>query len=210
MKTMRLALLVMLLAVGAVGAAAQGTSSPAAAPDVAVVDISWRVVQPAPRFEESTPSGGPVVGETAARMAVNQARLNGAKDATVTGADPSPSLIDVPRTARTGMRLVHQGPEYAYEFTVRNTGSRAIRHLEWEHTFADPATGKTLARRRYKSDVNILPGATAKLSPDAASSRAGAANVRQSGQGSQSGAAGQMVIRKVKYEDGSVWKRASK
>lgn len=207
MKTMRLALLMALLS-GV--AAAQGASSPPAAPDVVVVDISWRKVQPPPRFEDSVASGNSVVGERAARMAVNEARLNGARDATVTGADPSPALIDVPRSDPNATRVVRPGPEYVYEFTVRNTGSRAIRHLDWEHAITDPATGKTLARRRYKSDVKILPGETAKLAPGAASSRAGAAGAQQSAQGSQGRPAGQMVIRKIKYEDGSEWKRDSK
>ncbi|HEX8557978.1 MAG TPA: hypothetical protein VF668_07760 [Pyrinomonadaceae bacterium] len=207
MKTLRLALLVALLAGGAV---AQGTSSVPAAPDVEVVDVSWRKVQPAPRFEESVTSNNSVIGEAAARRAVNQARLNGARDATVTGADPSPPLLDVPRTDPNATRLVRPGPEYVYVFTVRNTGSRVIRHLAWEHTITDPATGKTVARREYKGDVKILPGKTATLSTGAPSSPAGAAGAKQAGQRSQGKATGQMVIQKIKYEDGSVWERDSK
>lgn len=205
MKAIRLALFVMLLAGGA---AAQGTSSPPPAPDVEVVSISSRKVEYAPMFDEySTAAANP---ETAGRMAVNQARRNGAQDFTTTGADPSPPLLDVPRGNSTERRLVRPWPEYLYVFTVKNNGSRTIRHLVWEHRFAAARTQKTVGRRLYKGDVKILPGMTSKLALGSSKPSAVRVKVTQGEERPQGGASGQMVILQIEYEDGTVWKRDSK
>jgi hypothetical protein len=119
--------------------------------------------------------------------------------------------IDPPQFFETGMPR-EMRPLYGniYEFTVKNTGSKAIKYLLWEHSFTDPATQKRFGRRQYKSSVKILPGMTAKLVAYFLLPPPGTIDVKQAGQDLQELPTAQVVIQRIKYADGSVWERASR
>ncbi|HKS26332.1 MAG TPA: hypothetical protein VJS44_00870 [Pyrinomonadaceae bacterium] len=97
-----------------------------------------------------------------------------------------------------------------YEFTVRNTGSKIIRKIVFEHSFTDTATQKTVGRRQFKSKVKILPGMTATLVAFYPGGPVGTIDVNQVRQDSRELPPEQMTIQKITYADGSVWERASK
>lgn len=204
MKTLELALLIILLA-GSV--AAQVPSSASGPPDVVVLKISWRRVSHNPRLDEVAPSTNP---ERTLKMAVNTARINAANSTRNQGIDtPPPVLFDVPSIPYSPP-TVRPWAGFIYEFTIKNTGSKIIRKLVWEYSFTDPVTQQTVGRRQFRSSVRILPGRTAKLVTRSSLPPVGTINAARAGQNSHDQSPEQMVIQRIKYADGSVWQRGSK
>jgi hypothetical protein len=187
------------------GAFAQVGSSASGPPDVTVVAISWRSVKRNPKIDAAPPISNP--GSTA-RVAVNQARINEANDARTNnpGTPAPPVLLDIP-SAPTAPPNLRQWFNFIYEFTVKNTGSKIIRKLVWEHSFTDPTTQQVVRRREYKSSTKIRPGKTAKLVVHSNLGPIGTINANQAGQTSPDLSPEQMVIKRVEYTDGSVWVR---
>lgn len=205
MKTLKLALLMILLAGSA---AAQVSSSTSAAPDVTVLKISWRKVSRNPQFVGALPNDNP---ERALKMAVNRSRINEANSARNNEAGSARPLVllEVPAVP-DAPPVVRPWSGFIYEFTIQNTGSKIIRKLVWEYSFTDPGTKQTVGRRRYQRSVKILPGKTAKLVERSSSGPVGTINARQGGQTAQEPSPEQMVIQSIKYDDGTEWKRNSK
>ncbi|HKO96025.1 MAG TPA: hypothetical protein VJU86_03470 [Pyrinomonadaceae bacterium] len=205
MKTLRLTSLMILLAATA---AAQDGPSTSPAPDVTVVNISWhRVDRPNPRLNDP---GVGVSPDYAQRVAVNTARTNTANSERDSGLNPPPpKLLALPSIPDSPPPVRHWSG-FIYEFTVKNTGEKTIRHLVFEHSFTDPSTQLTVARRQYKSKVKIRPGTTAKIVVRSSRGPVGTVNARQAGQNAQAQSAEQMIILSMKYDDGSSWQRASK
>jgi len=71
--------------------------------------------------------------------------------------------VEVVRSGKSGMELkVKRGTDYVFKYdarlTVRNTGERALKSVEWAHVFYDPATGKELKRYRLQSKQRVAAG----------------------------------------------------
>ena len=76
--------------------------------------------------------------------------------------------VEVVRSSKSGVELkVKRGTNYVFKYesrlTVRNTGERSIRSVEWAHVFFDPGTGKELKRYRLQSKQRIAAGETLTL-----------------------------------------------
>jgi hypothetical protein len=194
MKTLKLALLMILLTGSA---AAQSTSSTSSAPDVAVIKISWRWVGHNPQLDNALLSANP---ERALRTAVNSARIN---------TNQNLPLLTVP-PVEAPLPIVRSWSGFIYYFTVKNTGAKIIRQLVFEYAFTDPSTQRTVGRRQYKSKVKIRPGMLAKLVVRTSLPPIGTINAMQAGDDSQDQSLEHMVIQRIKYDDGSVWQRGSK
>jgi len=205
MKTLNL-LLMMLLLTGSV--VAQDSTSTSGAPDVSVVKIDWRRVDGMnPMLVESRHGYNPEAGQ---RRAVNASRAHQSRSDRESGGNaPPPKLLSVPSTPEPTPTLIAWAG-YSYEFTVKNTGTKTIRHVVFEHSFIDPSTQRTVRRRQYKSKVRIEPGTTAKIVARTSLPPFGVINARQTGQTSLDPSSEQMVIQKIKYADGSVWQRETK
>jgi hypothetical protein len=189
-------------------AAGQDSSSTSGAPDVTVVKINWRRVEPInPMLIESRHSTNPEAG---LRRAVNRARINEANSARESGGNPPPPKLLSEPSVPDSPPPVRAWSGFIYEFTVKNTGSKIIRHVVFEHSFTDPDTQRSVRRRQYKSKVKIQPGATAKIVTRSSLPPFGVINARQAGQTSQDQSSEQMVIQRIKYADGSVWQREAK
>lgn len=205
MKILQSALLLILLAGGAT---AQVTSAGAEkTPDVEVLQITWRRVDYNPMLNDR-----PITtSERAGVAAVNSVRMQQARQDSMNnpGRPITPVLIGIP-AAPEPLPVVRPWTGFIYEFKVRNTGTKTIRKVEWEYSFSDPATRKKVGRRSYKSKVKILPGATANLTVRSSLPPIGTINAKQAASGRLDQSPEQMVIQKIEYADGSVWKRSSK
>jgi hypothetical protein len=205
MKTLKLALLIILLAGSA---AAQVPSNASGAPDVTVIRITWRRVERSnPQLNQTPQSGNP---EDALRRAVNTARTNEYNSARDSGANPRPPLLLSVPSIPYSPSLVRLWAGFIYKFTVKNTGAKTISEVAWEYSFSDPGTQRKVGRRQYKSKVKIRPGMTANLVVRSSLPPIGTINVTQSGQDTQDQSSEQMVIQRIRYADGSVWQRSSK
>src|SRR3712207_4088753 len=76
--------------------------------------------------------------------------------------------VEVVRSSKSGVALkVERAPDTVYKpdprLTVRNTGARAVRSIEWAHVFYAPATGKELKRYQLQVKQRVAPAETTKL-----------------------------------------------
>ena len=76
--------------------------------------------------------------------------------------------VEVVRSGKSGVALkVERGTDYVFKYdsrlTVRNTGVRAVKAVEWAHVFYEPATGKELKRYRLQSKQRVGAGEAATL-----------------------------------------------
>ena len=76
--------------------------------------------------------------------------------------------VEVVRSSKSGVALkVERGTDYVFKYdsrlTIKNTGARAFKSIEWAHIFYDPATGKELKRYRLQSKQRVAAGETATL-----------------------------------------------
>jgi hypothetical protein len=92
--------------------------------------------------------------------------------------------------------------KYASRLTVRNSGAKAVRSVEWGHVFFDPETGKELKRYRLKSAERVAAGATLALSK---------AVFIKPGESTRHLRAGKqrVEVTRVEYDDGTVWRAAA-
>lgn len=112
--------------------------------------------------------------------------------------------VEVVRSSKSGMALkVERGTDYVFKYdsrlTIRNTGAKAVKSIEWAHIFYDPGTGKELKRYRLQSKQRIAAGETLTLSkavfikPEE--------NTRHLTTGKQ-----RVQITRVEFEGGGDWK----
>lgn len=114
--------------------------------------------------------------------------------------------VEVVRSSKSGVKLdVKRGTDYVFKYesrlTVRNTGERVVRSVEWAHVFYDPATGKELKRYQLQLKQRVAPAETARLS------RAVFIRPEESTRHLTSGKQKVRVTR-VEFEGGGEWKAA--
>jgi hypothetical protein len=192
MKTLRLSLLMILLA-GSI--AAQAQSSTAGAPDLVLIKIDWHTTDQSSKLEEAKLSGNP---EVALRNAVNASRVN---------TKQTPLSIPAPEDSPPPVLLPIA---FIYEFTVRNTGTKTIRGVVWEYAFIGKGAQPKVRRRRYESKVSIGPGMTANLLMHSFLSPLEVLDDKQTRRTAQGQSTEQLVIQSIRYADGSLWQRGSK
>jgi hypothetical protein len=149
-------------------------------PDVLVLKYGWR------RLNARVSSGTPI-------------KVEGTDDPT----DPS-------ATFRKGDQD-HPGPtereKYEYKIRFKNTSSKTVRRIVWAYVFADPASNKELARRRFKSDLKIAPN-TEKEQTEIGNWRTGPPALVNAAPANKNEKLWKesVIIEEVKYSDGSKWK----
>jgi hypothetical protein len=112
--------------------------------------------------------------------------------------------VEVVRSSKSGVKLdVKRGTDYVFKYdsrlTVKNTGERAVKSVEWAHVFYDPATGKELKRYRLQSKQRVGAGETATL--DKAVFIRPDESTRHINSGRQ-----RVQITRVEFEGGGDWK----
>jgi hypothetical protein len=76
--------------------------------------------------------------------------------------------VEVVRSSKSGVELkVKRGTNYVFKYnsrlTVKNTGEKAVKSIEWAHVFYDPATGKELKRYRFQLKQRVAAGESLTL-----------------------------------------------
>lgn len=207
MKALNLVLLASLLTLLTGVAAAQVSSNPPDAPDVTVAENSWRKEVRNPALDDPSFRAIPEPGaaERSTTDAIRETTRNPDGRVKVKqGPNPASTRADTLRNDSD--RLI---TEYIYKVKINNTGMKTIRELVWEYVLVDPDTRREVGHHQFTSDVNIQPGKTKNLSGSSRfppASIVDAKNVRDDSPGQYSE---RVVIHRITYEDGSVWKRTS-
>ena len=112
--------------------------------------------------------------------------------------------VEVVRSSKSGVALkVERGTDYVFKYdsrlTVKNTGEKAVKSIEWAHVFYDAATGKELKRYQLQTKQRVAPAETSKLNravfikPDESTRHLTAGKQR-------------VQITRVEFEGGGEWK----
>lgn len=100
-------------------------------------------------------------------------------------------------------------PRYAftYKISVRNTGAKAVKEIDWDYVFFDAATGEELDRREFTGVEKIAPGKTKELAFLVGTPPANRISAHSLGKNERDGLRERVVLVRVLYEDGTVWQR---
>ncbi len=183
--------------------AAQSKPNYVSAPGVAVVESSWkRVVRRLPDPED--PLSTLEAQDRAERVRSEAIQQNKQRvEAGLPEAPLPPRTVNPPRHSTRGPK-----PEYVYEVKVNNNGAKRIRELVWRYVLLDPDTGREVSDHQFTSKVSIRPGRSSKVvgySVPPALVSASRTNRDLRDQYTE-----RVEIRRVLYDDGSVWESTSK
>ena len=197
MKAFGIVLLLLLPA----GAAAQ--EAPAAKDEshgVTVVKARWQK-----RFYNPARDGDP--RDASSDLAeVTRARQDAAR------ANPDRAALPLPPDTESPGATLRPKPGrasilYLYEVKVRNEGTKKIRSIVWEYVLFDPATRAEVGRHEFESKVGIDVGKSKSLTGTSSMPPASVVHVSKSDRETREQYAERVDIRRVVYEDGTVWER---
>lgn len=198
-------LLVVLVLSSAASAAAQTPSSEVSAHGVSVVEFRWS--------RQSLPN--PALYEDPLRAAEEQTRLDSARNEVIQTnkirARAGVEQVSVPTNNGLGNARDRRRPSnspyvYVYEVKLNNTGAKKILRLWWEYTFTDESNGVVAGRHEFTSEVGLRSGRSKKL---VGRSHLPPSSVVNAASGEQkktpSGYSEKVSIRRVEFDDGTVW-----
>lgn len=112
------------------------------------------------------------------------------------------------RAQKEEQKVEKEPPRYVfnYKVSVRNDGTNAIKEIDWDYIFTDGTTGETLGRREFTSVVKIAAGRRRELSVRVSSPPTQTISVYKLGEKEGAGLVQDVVILRILYEDGTVWK----
>jgi len=203
-------LAVLLLFVAAVATTGVNAQSPAVAkdpPDLQIVKFSWSKER---LGWERDPFSGPIENFDEMRVrSRNEKRIDDAKR----GGNSS-EADRIKREAKADSAILEQQrrrspPRYGfmYKLSVRNTGAKAIKSLDWDHVFFDPATETETGRHRFTGDEKIGSGKQREFSVFIPAPPSRTVSVDKLIKGERDSIGERVVIMLIKYADGSVWQR---
>ncbi|HLL14276.1 MAG TPA: hypothetical protein VK388_04290 [Pyrinomonadaceae bacterium] len=209
-----LALAFLLITAATFGARAQTTAAAAAStasenpPDLQVVKFSWSKER---LGWEGNPFSGPVENFDQMRVRTrNERRINEAKR--------EGNTIELDRVTREAkadaanveeLRRQQQPPRYGfmYKVSVKNTGTKAIKSLDWDHVFFDTDTKAESGRHQFTGDEKIAPGKQKEFTVFTPSPPSRTVSVYKLQKRERDTLGESIVVVRIVYEDGSVWQR---
>ncbi len=178
----------------------------AADPGVEVVKHGWSKE----RINwERDPFAGPLESFDDARMRMrNEKRIEDAKR----GSAPETDRLKTEARADDALIAVrHRGktPRYvfSYKASLRNSGAKAIKEVDWDYVFFDAATNQEVGRHQFTSEGRLDPGKKRDFGFLITAPPSQTISVYSLGQKETRGVTGQVVLVRVLYADGSVWQR---
>ena len=199
MKTASYAALVLLLLTTSV-IAQETTLDP---PDVIVLEKSWHKEPQAGPASASNPLGPneALIRQTQMeKAAIRQREDYSLPNQTTEARMPVPQ----PRPVAPARSLI---TTYVYKIKVQNNGSKTIKSLEWEYQFLNPQTLELMGYRRITSNTTLSPGKTKKLERRFTRQPTILVNANQLGKKYQDQVTERLIIHRIQYSDGSVWRR---
>jgi len=203
---MRCFSLAVLLTLTATIANAQSPVNSAEAPAAEVTRFSWSKERIG---WERDPFSGPVENfdETRARQR-NERRIEDAKRGN------SAEIDKIRREAKADAANIatkHKATPsryvFVYKATVKNSGSKVIKAIDWDYIFVDKATETEIGRQQFTSEEKIAPGKTKDLvvtitKPPTKTISLTALNKNEGGS-----LDGRVILVGIHYADGTSWQR---
>ena len=96
---------------------------------------------------------------------------------------------------------------FVYKVSVKNTGAKAIKLIDWDYIFLEPDSEHEISRHQFTSDEKISPGKTKELEVLITTPPTRTISVYALGKDEHLSIKGRVVIARIEYSDGSVWPR---
>lgn len=94
---------------------------------------------------------------------------------------------------------------FLYRTSIRNSGTKPIKEIDWDYIFYDAATREELGRRQFTSVQTIGPGKSKELSFMIPTPPTRRISVTSLDKKERIGIEEQVVVVKITYADGSFW-----
>lgn len=174
-------------------------------PDVVVVKHSWTKE----RINwEGDPFGGPVENfDDLRRRRVDERRVERAK-----GTGNIGEAAKVERESRAEQVIKARPPApprygFLYKASVRNTGAKTIKLVDWDYVFFSSTTQSETGRLEFTSEEKIGPGKNKELNAMSRKPPAPTVSIYALSKSERQGLDGQVVVVRIEYTDGTVWQR---
>ncbi len=200
-------LLIMLNILFAAGATnAQKTVNVQDDPDLIVIKFSWNKERIG---WNQDPFSGPNENFDEMRVrARNEKRILDAKKGGA-GAEVNKAERDA-RTDDALISTIHQNAHarygFLYKVSIQNNGPRTIKVIDWDYVFFDTSTYSELGRRQFTSEEKIASGKTKELRFFIPSPPTKTISVNALNKNEREGLGEHIVLVRVEYSDGSVWR----
>lgn len=185
------------------------TSAPAAdPPDVTVVKYSWSKE----RINwERDPFGGAVENFDEMRVRTrNQKRIDDAKrggNSIEENRIKREANADAANIASTRQNTPPPRYVFLYKTSVRNTGTKTIKLIDWDYVFFDRDTHNETGRLEVTSEEKIAPGKSKELDVYTSKPPTATVSAHQLNDGERKSIDEQVVVMRIVYTDGTVWQR---
>lgn len=98
---------------------------------------------------------------------------------------------------------------YLYQITVRNSGQKEIKAVNWQYIFTDSLDQSIVTRHQFQSRAKIAPGKEVKLSRFSVAAPTQVVNAKAVANNPGQPYSEQVLITRIEYMDGSVWERSA-
>jgi hypothetical protein len=112
----------------------------------------------------------------------------------VRNTEPMPTESDRPQTW------------FVYRITVKNSGTKTITGLEWDYLFFDSERAEQVGQHFFRHRIKIRTGKSIELIGQSTKPPSSVIDATKAKNGDAQ-LSEQVIIRRVEYEDGSVWQR---
>ena len=181
-------------------ATAPASATPAAPPDLVVLQKKWQSHVRNPALDADPFDANDDFETARQEQRINEIR-NTIRARGNEAREPTPTL----KNNKIGNPDSKQVMTYVYRAKVKNTGSKTIRVIDWGYTFLDPETHQEIGRHLYTTKVKLRPGHDSELVGRSGKPQTSTVSVKNAGK--EPGE--QIVIYRVEYDDGSVWQPPS-
>ena len=173
-------------------------------PDVEVVKFNWSKERIG---WERDPFSGPIENfdETRARQR-NERRIEDAKRGN------SAEIDKIRREAKADAANIatkHQDQPSRYAFvykaTIKNTGSKVIKAIDWDYVFLDRGTENEVGRQQFTSEEKISPGKTKELVVTITKPPTKTISLTALNNNERGTLDGRIILVRIDYADGTSW-----
>jgi hypothetical protein len=196
-----------LILIPALVALAQTPTNSQDPPDIVVLKFSWDKERIGWQRDPFSP---PVESNDEMRIrARDERRIEEAKKAGSSG-EVSRAERDARADAAIATRVRQKAPPgyaYRYKVSVRNSGAKTIKAVDWDYIFFEPGTLTEIGRHQFTSEEKIRPGKNAELDMMilAPPTQTVSAEALSKGKGPHFDE--RVVLMRIEYSDGSAWQR---
>lgn len=188
-------------------ASAQSPTKPQDPTDVVVLKFSWEKERVG---WERDPFSPPIESNDEMRIRVrDEKRIEEAKKSGNSG-EVNRAERDARADAAINERLRQKKPPryaFRYKVSIKNTGVKTIKAIDWDYIFLDPTTQAEVGRHQFTSEEKIRPGKNEELDLLILAPPTKTISADALGKEKRSPFDERVVMMRIEYSDGSVWQR---